>query len=93
MEGAATAKISRAQLWQWIRHQARLTDGRTVDLALCRTVLAEELEAIKSQLAAESYARGRFADAADLFVSLVAAAHFPEWLSVPADEKIIAEGR
>ena len=47
MEDAATAEISRAQLWQWIRHQARLADGRIVDLPLTRTLLAEELDKIE----------------------------------------------
>src|SRR5256886_16898219 len=42
MEDAATAEISRAQVWQWIRHGARLDDGRSVDWALCRSILAEE---------------------------------------------------
>jgi malate synthase len=92
MEDAATAEISRAQLWQWIRHGATLSDGRVVDLSLCRTVLAEELDKIKGELGAEPYAKGRFEDAAELFFSLLAATRFPEWLTVPAYEKIVAEG-
>src|SRR5262249_45490031 len=43
MEDAATAEISRAQIWQWIRHSANLEDGRVVDAAPCRAVLEEEL--------------------------------------------------
>src|SRR5436309_11370491 len=43
MEDAATAEISRAQIWQWIRHRAELDDGRVIAAALCRTVLDEEL--------------------------------------------------
>src|ERR1700757_3334913 len=42
MEDAATAEISRAQVWQWIRHGAKLADGRVIDAALCRALLAEE---------------------------------------------------
>src|SRR3984893_19588594 len=51
MEDAATAEISRAQVWQWIRHGARLDDGRTVDMALCRKLLDEELTKLRASRA------------------------------------------
>ena len=92
MEDAATAEISRAQVWQWIRHKAKLADGRTVDLALCRTILDEELQKLKSTFGDEAWAKGRFKDAAQLFLSLIEAPRFPEWLTIPAYETIIAEG-
>ncbi len=47
MEDAATAEISRAQVWQWRRHGAQLADGRTVDSALIRAVVADELAKLK----------------------------------------------
>src|SRR5207302_10579754 len=47
MEDAATAEISRAQLWQWIRHRAKLDDGRIVDAALCSVMLDEELAKLR----------------------------------------------
>ena len=47
MEDAATAEISRAQLWQWIYHGAHLKDGRKVDFALCDAIIQEELEKAK----------------------------------------------
>jgi malate synthase len=92
MEDAATAEISRAQVWQWIRHKARLADGRTVDLPLCRKLLAEELEKLKATVGESAYAKGRFGDAASIFLSLIEAPHFPEWLTIPAYEKLVAEG-
>jgi len=85
MEDAATAEISRAQVWQW-RHGARLADGRTVDLALCRAVLAEELAKLRS----ESRGGDRYEDAAELFDELMAAPAFPEFLTLPAYERITA---
>jgi malate synthase len=87
MEDAATAEISRAQIWQW-KHGARLDDGRTVDLALCRTVLAEELAKLRSA----SRGGDRYEDAAALFDELMAAPTFPEFLTLPAYARITAEG-
>jgi malate synthase len=92
MEDAATAEISRAQVWQWIRHKAKLADGRVVDLALCRKLLEEELGKLKAQVGAAAYDGGRYKEAAELFLSLIEAERFPEWLTVPAYEKIVAEG-
>jgi malate synthase len=88
MEDAATAEISRAQLWQWVRHEAELDDGRAIDLALTHQLLAEELEKLKAQ-AAENH---RYDDAAAIFRDLIGAPEFPEWLTVPAYEKIVSEG-
>jgi malate synthase len=88
MEDAATAEISRAQIWQWIRHGAKLADGRTIDLALCNTVLDEEL--VKLQEAASE--GNRYDHAAMIFRDLIGAPRFPEWLTIPAYEKIIADG-
>ncbi len=92
MEDAATAEISRAQVWQWIRHNAKLQDGRTVDLPLVRKVLDEELQKLKATFGDEAWEKGRFHDAARLFLSLIEAKNFPEWLTVPAYETLIAEG-
>jgi malate synthase len=86
MEDAATAEISRAQVWQWIRHGAKLNDGRAVDLALCRAVLDEELAKLR-ETAAES---GRYDDAAKLFRELIEAPTFPEFLTLPAYDMIAA---
>jgi malate synthase len=80
MEDAATAEISRAQVWQWLRHGAGLEDGRKVDLALYRQVLEEEL----TQLTRDAAADRRWADAAALFSELVEAPAFVEFLTLPA---------
>jgi malate synthase len=92
MEDAATAEISRAQVWQWIRHRAKLVDGRVVDKPLCRRLLDEELAKLKAMVGAAAYDGGRYRDAARIFVDLIEAPRFPEWLTVPAYEQIVREG-
>src|SRR6516225_9795828 len=64
MEDAATAEISRAQVWQWIRHGAKLEDGRTVDATRCGAMLDEELQKLRAAAGDEAYENGRFAAAA-----------------------------
>jgi malate synthase len=81
MEDAATAEISRAQVWQWLRHGARLEDGRTMDLELYRSVLEEELTQL---MARDDAGERRWADAASLFSELVEAPTFVDFLTLPA---------
>jgi malate synthase len=92
MEDAATAEISRAQVWQWIRHRASLSDGRLVERGLCHDMIAEELQKLRTSAGEEAYAKGRFEDAASLFRDLIDARRFPEFLTLPAYEKVVAEG-
>ncbi len=93
MEDAATAEISRAQLWQWRRHGARLEDGRLVDSALIRRTVEEELDRIRSEVGAERFASGRYTDAARLLLELVENDGFEEFLTLPAYERVLAEER
>jgi malate synthase len=81
MEDAATAEISRAQLWQWVRHKAKLADGRTVTLDLVETVMADELSKLREQLGPSRFASGKFARAAELFQRMTENARFPEFLT------------
>ncbi|HEV2162791.1 MAG TPA: malate synthase A [Stellaceae bacterium] len=92
MEDAATAEISRAQVWQWIRHKAKLADGRVIDAALCRRLLDEELAKLKAMVGDAAYNGGRYQDAARIFTALIEAPRFPEWLTIPAYEKILRDG-
>jgi len=93
MEDAAIAEINRAQIWQWIRHGAKLTDGRLVEYGLCHEMLREELEKLRAAAGEEAYAQGRFDDAAEIFRDLIDAPRFPGFLTLPAYEKVVAEGR
>jgi malate synthase len=87
MEDAATAEISRAQVWQWIRHTAKLDDGRTVDMPLCLALLEEELTKLR-----DTRAGGRQDDAAALLRELIGAPKFPDFLTLPAYDMITEEG-
>jgi malate synthase len=78
MEDAATAEISRAQLWQWIRTGSRLDDGRPVTRALYERVRAEELDRLGGA------AEARYGDAARLLDGLVLADTFEDFLTIPA---------
>ena len=84
MEDAATAEISRSQLWQWIRHGARLADGGVVTRALYAEVRARELAALQRDAAAGN----RFAEAAELLDELVLGDDFVEFLTTPAYERL-----
>ena len=86
MEDAATAEISRTQLWQWIRHGARLDDGRPVTAELVRAVLDEELAAIREQ---RGDAVPRLDAAAALFIDLATAPTCAEFLTLPAYEQVV----
>jgi malate synthase len=88
MEDAATAEIARAQVWQWIRHGARLDDGRTVTPELALSIQQEELEGLREALGAEAYAAGRYAEAGELFVQVALSAELPEFLTIPAQARL-----
>ncbi|NJN65291.1 MAG: malate synthase A [Chloroflexaceae bacterium] len=88
MEDAATAEISRSQVWQWIRSpRGVLDDGRKVTIEIFRTMLAEELENIKSLLGAQ-YAAGKYEEAARLFDQLTTSDDFVEFLTLPGYDKL-----
>jgi malate synthase len=89
MEDAATAEISRSQIWQWIRSdKGRLADGRKVTVELFRKLLAEELPKVKGYLGEEAYAAGRYEDGARLFERITADDNYVEFLTLPAYERI-----
>jgi len=89
MEDAATAEISRAQLWQWIHHHAKLSDGRAVSSELVETMIDDELQRQKNAVDGERYAA--YEKAADLMRELVRAPKFVEFLTVPAYQRILKE--
>jgi malate synthase len=67
MEDAATAEISRAQIWQWVRHGATLEDGRTVTADLVREVLDQETAKIREQVGEETWGAGRPRETREIF--------------------------
>lgn len=88
MEDAATAEISRTQIWQQLKHAAKLSDGRTVTKALVNDLYADEMTALKTAYGAEGFAQGRLDEAGDLFLELIHADDFKEFLTTPAYELI-----
>ncbi len=83
MEDAATAEISRSQVWQWLRHGA-LLDGQPLTTELMRQTLQEEMQGLRDTLGEERFEKGRFKQAADLFDALCTEANFTEFLTLPA---------
>ncbi|ODT64437.1 MAG: malate synthase A [Phenylobacterium sp. SCN 69-14] len=84
MEDAATAEISRAQIWQWIKQAAKLDDGRTVDEALFLKLLDEEMEGLRQVLPASAFETGRFAEAVAIFKDMSLSEACEEFLTLPA---------
>jgi malate synthase len=80
MEDAATAEISRAQIWQWIRQGATLDDGRAVTKEVYSAILTEELDKLGGREA------GRYGEAADILDGLILNDTFVEFLTFPAYE-------
>jgi malate synthase len=88
MEDAATAEISRAQIWQWLRHGADVerADGTTdrMTSALYGKIYDEVFEALQSELGRDAFIAGRFPEAARLFTQTATSADLPEFLTIPA---------
>jgi malate synthase len=89
MEDAATAEISRTQIWQWLKHRATLDDGRTVTPALVEQLVAEEFDRVREEVGASRFERGRFGDARSLFVQVATSAELEDFLTLPAYELLV----
>ncbi len=88
MEDAATAEISRSQIWQWIRSQkGRLADGRKVTPELFKQLLAEELPKVRAVLGEQAWKAGKYAEGAKLFEQLTLG-DYVEFLTLPAYQLI-----
>ena len=90
MEDAATAEISRAQLWQWLRHEARLEDGRTIDPNLVRHTIAMETE---RRLTRAGSVINRLPEASELLEKFVLEPELCDFLTLDAYDKLVSEGK
>ena len=90
MEDAATAEISRTQLWQWVRHGALLDDGTVVTRELVAQVLDEELAAIRAQLGDAAFEAGAFDTARTVFEQVATSETFTDFLTLPAYDLLSA---
>ena len=88
MEDAATAEISRSQVWQWVHHGVPLAEGPTVTRDLVKKIEQEELAKIRTTVGDDVFAKGRYDEAASLFDDVALSEDFVEFLTHPAYERI-----
>ena len=88
MEDAATAEISRAQLWQWMKHDCKLSSGEKIDSKFCAKILENELITIKKEIGEDRFKNGNFTLASQLFKSMITSEKFDEFLTLPAYQYI-----
>jgi malate synthase len=88
MEDAATAEIARSQVWQWIRHGARLDDGRTVTRELVETVLEQEMARIRADVGEDVWHKGRPDETRDVFARIALRDDLPEFLTIDAYDRL-----
>jgi malate synthase len=88
MEDAATAEISRSQLWQWMRHGARTAEGAPLTPEAIRSLADEVTAKLEAELGSEAYRAARFPEARQLFERVALSEEFCEFLTLPAYELI-----
>ena len=88
MEDAATAEISRAQVWQWLRHGVDV-GGSPLDTARLRRVIDEEMDRIRNEVGDARFERGRFPLARRLFEQIATADELADFLTLPAYEHLL----
>jgi malate synthase len=85
MEDAATAEISRSQLWQWVHHpDAAIDDGRSITPELFRSMLTEEMEKIEAEVGETTFGQGKYTQAAKLFEAIITDENLAEFLTIGA---------
>ncbi len=84
MEDVATAEISRSQVWQWVRHSARLADGPSVDAGLVGEIVEDEMSRLRERLGDEGWSKSRFDEAREVFEEVALAKDFPAFLTLVA---------
>ena len=90
MEDAATAEISRAQIWQWLKHSTSLNDGRTVTIELFRSILEDEINGLKEIIEENQWKDGKYEKAIELFEKMSISPDCKEFLTLSAYEEIIS---
>ncbi|MFE3942952.1 malate synthase A [Streptomyces sp. NPDC059118] len=88
MEDAATAEISRSQIWQWINADVVFENGEHATAELARTVAAEELAAIRAEIGDEAFAAGSWQQAHDLLLQVSLDQDYADFLTLPAYEQL-----
>ncbi|MFC7883083.1 malate synthase A [Streptomyces sp. NPDC057376] len=88
MEDAATAEISRSQIWQWINAEVVLDNGEQVTAELARKVAAEELAGIRAEIGDEAFTAGNWQQAHDLLLTVSLDEDYADFLTLPAYEQL-----
>ena len=88
MEDAATAEISRAQLWQWLNHECELENGTLITVELLNKIFEEEMNEIQNEIGTERFKKGKFDLALKLFKNMIFKDDFDEFLTLPAYQYI-----
>ena len=86
MEDAATAEISRSQLWQWVATGSRLATGEDVTAEMVRAAIEAEMASLRASMGEEPFGRYRFEEARDVFERVALGDAFEEFLTLPAYE-------
>ncbi|HEV2273247.1 MAG TPA: malate synthase A, partial [Acidobacteriaceae bacterium] len=84
MEDAATAEISRTQVWQWLHYGVKLSDGRKVTPELVRETIANQLQALRTSLGPERYKESKYEQAANLFEHLIVSSELKDFMTLEA---------
>jgi malate synthase len=90
MEDAATAEISRSQIWQWLHNAVELDTGETVSADRVRRIVEEVLDALRQEIGPQAWAGGRFEEARVLFERVALADDFVDFLTLPAYQTVLA---
>jgi malate synthase len=88
MEDVATAEISRSQVWQWVRHSAKLSDGPAVTGDLVREMADQEMAQVHDRLGDAGWSKSRFAQARAVFEEVALGASFPPFLTLVAQKHL-----
>jgi malate synthase len=89
MEDAATAEISRAQVWQWNKHQCKTVEGKTINPNYVKNIVKEEMVQIKKEVGEQKFEKGNYERAAKMFEEMSIANQFEDFLTVPAYNEIV----
>ena len=84
MEDAATAEISRSQVWQWLHNDVELSNGKRVTRDLVESLVDAEMASIRERVGEEVFAQGRWEDACATFTEMALADEYPDFLTLPA---------
>ncbi|MBG76702.1 MAG: malate synthase A [Pelagibacteraceae bacterium] len=86
MEDAATAEISRAQIWQWLHHRSKTNNGILIDKKYIENILNQELQKIKEKIGKELFEKGYYDKASNIFINLCVSEKFEDFLTIPSYE-------